>query len=119
MDKPALAQDDAVDLAEVFQGLASPTRLRVLIRLRRGPSTVTALADELEIGQATLSNHLRVLRQAKLVAGERDGRTITYRLFDDHVVAFFDQALLHLRHAQPGHRLSAATEPEPEPADSA
>jgi DNA-binding transcriptional ArsR family regulator len=49
-----------------------------------------------------LSNHLRILRHAKLVSGERDGRSITYRLFDDHVVAFFDQALLHLGHAQPG-----------------
>jgi DNA-binding transcriptional ArsR family regulator len=102
VDELTLNIESAGELAEVFQGLASPTRLRVLARLRRSPSSVTALAEELEIGQATLSNHLRILRQAKLVIGDRDGRSITYRLFDDHVVEFFDQALLHLGHAQPG-----------------
>lgn len=102
MDDVIFSSQNAGELAEVFQGLASPTRLRVLVRLRQSPCSVTSLAEELGIGQATLSNHLRILRHAKLVSGERDGRSITYRLFDDHVVAFFDQALLHLGHAQPG-----------------
>ena len=102
MDELTLNIESAGELAEVFHGLASPTRLRVLARLRQSPSSVTVLAEELEIGQATLSNHLRILRQAKLVIGDRDGRSITYRLFDYHVVEFFDQALLHLGDAQPG-----------------
>ncbi|WP_256922024.1 helix-turn-helix transcriptional regulator [Leifsonia sp. NCR5] len=102
MSEVVFDAQSAVELAEVFQGLASPNRLRVLMRLRQAPSTVTALAEELEIGQASLSNHLRILRHAKLVTGDRDGRSVTYRLFDDHVIEFFDQALLHLGHAQPG-----------------
>ena len=90
--------EQAHDLATVFQALAYPTRVRIIARLRQGASSVTALADELEIRQATLSNHLRVLRQARLVVGDRNGRTISYRLADDHVAAFFDQALMHLGH---------------------
>lgn len=98
MPEQHLTTADATALSEVFQALASPTRLRVLARLRQGPSPVTALAEELGIGQATLSNHLRVLRHARLVSGDREGRTIAYRLADEHVAAFYDQALQHLAH---------------------
>lgn len=110
MDEATLSEEDTIELAEVFQGLASPTRLRVLLRLRRSPCSVNVLADELETGQATLSNHLRVLRHARLVAGEREGRSVTYRLFDGHVTAFLDQALQHL-----GHTEVDETEDAPEP----
>ncbi|GAB3610759.1 hypothetical protein GCM10027414_28850 [Humibacter ginsengiterrae] len=88
----------AADLAEVLQGLASPTRLMILAHLRREPIGVTALARDLGISQATLSNHLRVLRHAKLVEGNRDGRSVTYSLYDDHVASFIDQAIIHLGH---------------------
>ena len=98
MADPTRTADPIAGLAEVFLALSSPTRLRVLARLRQGPSPVTALAEELGIGQASLSNQLRILRHARLVAGDRDGRTVSYRLYDDHVKDFFDQALLHLRH---------------------
>lgn len=90
--------EHAHDLATVFQALAYPTRVRIIARLREGPISVSALAEELGIRQATLSNHLRVLRQARLVVGDRDGRTISYHLADEHVATFFDQALLHLGH---------------------
>lgn len=95
-----LSVEAASDLAEVMQGLASSTRLLVVARLRQGARDVTSLSRELEISQATLSNHLRVLRHAHLVKGTRVGRSIVYSLFDDHVAAFVDEALMHLSHTR-------------------
>lgn len=61
--------------------LAQETRLDVFRRLvRAGRSGLPAgvLASELEVAPATLSFHLKELRNAQLVTSERDGRTIWY-----------------------------------------
>lgn len=85
-------------LAEIMQGLASPVRLRILSVLRERASTVTELSARLEVGQTTVSNHLRLLRHLDLVNGARDGRHIHYTLFDDHVTDLLDEAIGHLEH---------------------
>ena len=83
--------------------MQSPVRLRILRVLRIHPSTVTDLGMQLGIGQTTLSNHLRLLRNLSVVRGDRDGRHIHYVLFDDHVADLLDEAIGHLRHL-PGDR---------------
>ncbi|WP_292872602.1 metalloregulator ArsR/SmtB family transcription factor [Microbacterium sp.] len=89
---------NAERLAEIMQALASPVRLRILSALRIQPSTVTELGEMLQVGQTTLSNHLRLLRHLSLVSGSRDGRHIHYSLFDDHVTELLDEAIGHLEH---------------------
>lgn len=94
----ALSVAEAERLAEIMQGLASPVRLRILSMLRARPSTVTELSVRLDVGQTTVSNHLRLLRHLDLVTGDRDGRHIHYTLFDDHVTELLDEAIGHLEH---------------------
>ena len=57
----------------VLTALADPTRRTIFERLRRRPHTVGELADALRIRQPTASQHLRVLREARLVDDRRDG----------------------------------------------
>jgi DNA-binding transcriptional ArsR family regulator len=72
--------DPRVDL---LKELAEPLRLRVIDRLGHGgPATVSRLAAELGVPLPQLSNHLRRLREARLVAVERDGRQAVYSLAD-------------------------------------
>ena len=97
-----LSAADAERLAEIMQALASPVRLRILSALRVQPSTVTALSEQLHIGQTTASNHLRLLRHLSLVIGTRDGRHIHYSLFDDHVSELLEEAIGHLEHLPRG-----------------
>ena len=97
-----LSVADAERLAEIMQALASPVRLRILSVLRSRPSTVTELGERLELGQTTVSNHLRLLRHLSLVTGSRDGRHIHYALFDDHVTDLLDEAIGHLEHVPRG-----------------
>jgi DNA-binding transcriptional ArsR family regulator len=67
----------------LLKELADPIRLRVIDRLTNsGPATVTRLAEELGVALPQLSNHLRRLRNAKLVSAQRSGRQVTYELAD-------------------------------------
>jgi DNA-binding transcriptional ArsR family regulator len=67
----------------LLRELADPIRLRVIDRLGyEGPATVTRLAGELNVALPQLSNHLRRLRRAGLVAPQREGRQVIYALAD-------------------------------------
>ena len=60
-------------LARRLKALADPTRLAILDSLAGGPTTVTALAQAFDLAQPTVSNHVKVLREAGLVTNARDG----------------------------------------------
>lgn len=64
----------------VCSALADATRIRILYLLAQGPSNVTDLSDLLDLPQPTASRHLKVLRERDLVATERDGTSVIYRL---------------------------------------
>ena len=88
--------DEIEELAEIFKALSDPTRLRLVKLLsecspgertadecRGGPLCVNALAHELGVTQSAVSQHLRVLRHAGLVNGERRGPFVHYSLAQD------------------------------------
>ncbi|WP_299038708.1 helix-turn-helix transcriptional regulator [uncultured Pseudokineococcus sp.] len=83
--------------AELFATLASPRRLALVERLAQAPAAVGELAEDLGVPQPLVSQHLRVLRQARLVRGRRDGRTVTYEVVDEHVAHVVADALEHER----------------------
>ena len=78
-------EDMIAKVAERLRALADETRIRLLLRLKRGECNVTTLADELEIAQASVSKHLAVLRQVGLVDVNRVGTQAIYRVHDDSV----------------------------------
>lgn len=96
----ALAGPEAERLAELMQALASPMRLRIIDHLRGGPCSVTEMGDVLASNQATLSNHLRILRHLGLVVGTRNGRRVLYSLSDEHVAIVIQQARIHMLHTE-------------------
>lgn len=73
---------------KIFKALADKNRRKILTLLRDGDKTVSQLLENFEIGQATLSNHLSILRKAKLVDFKIDGKLRIYRLNEDLLVAF-------------------------------
>ena len=77
-------------VVERLRAVADESRLRILLRLRAGESYVTGLADELGIGQATVSKHLAVLRRAGLVEADRRGTQAVYRIKDESVFEMCD-----------------------------
>jgi DNA-binding transcriptional ArsR family regulator len=65
---------------DIYRAIADPTRRAILERLRAGPSPVNALAADFRQSRPAISKHLKVLKDARLVAEERDGRERRYHL---------------------------------------
>ena len=72
-------------LATFFQGLADPTRVRILELLAERPRTVSELQAELGLAQGRVSSHLACLRWCGYVVGTVDGRFNRYQLVDPRV----------------------------------
>jgi ArsR family transcriptional regulator len=71
---------ETVSCASKLRVLGDPTRLGVLEMLMQCPLSVTELTERLKVEQSLMSHHLRVLRDAGLVEGRKDGRAVRYRL---------------------------------------
>ncbi|CAL9501932.1 HTH-type transcriptional regulator NmtR [Actinosynnema sp. ALI-1.44] len=93
-----LDAESAATVAATLQALATPSRLRILARLRHGPCAVGELAEAIEMEQSAVSHQLRLLRALGLVVGTRHGRSIVYSLYDDHVAQLLDEAVYHIEH---------------------
>lgn len=76
-------------LARIGKATASPRRLELLDLLCQGPRTVEALGRLAGISVANASQHLQVLRSARLVEAEKEGLYVTYRLADPEVCDFY------------------------------
>jgi len=100
----ALDPSSATKVAETLQALASPNRLLILTRLRQSPCTVTDLSAAVGMEQPAVSHQLRLLRTLGLVTGDRTGRNIVYRLYDNHVAQLLDEAIYHIEHLRLGAR---------------
>jgi len=85
--------------ARVGRALASPKRLELLDLLAQGERTVEDIAEQIEAPVKSTSAHLRVLRQAQLVATRREGTFVFYRLADDEAVRLLRslEAVAHRR----------------------
>jgi rhodanese-related sulfurtransferase len=76
-------------LARLGKAVAAPKRLELLDLLCQGPRTVEALAEQAALSIANASQHLQVLRAARLVEAEKQGLHVEYRLAGDDVCRFF------------------------------
>ncbi len=81
-----LAAAQAVELARVFKALGDPVRLRLLSLIAShvgGEACVCDLTGVFDLTGPTISHHLRVLREADLIVGDRRGTWIYYRVRPD------------------------------------
>jgi ArsR family transcriptional regulator len=73
----------ATDLARMFKALGDPTRLRLLSRITSAPDGEICVCDltgdDFDVSGPTISHHLKTLREAGLIEGERRGTWVYYR----------------------------------------
>jgi ArsR family transcriptional regulator len=82
--------DIEVIQASLLRALASVHRLRIIHLLGTGRVEVHELATELQLPQATVSQHLAAMRSVGLVAATREGRTVWYELTDPEILLACD-----------------------------
>src|SRR5689334_17120163 len=87
--------------ARIGHALSSPKRIELLDLLAQGEKTVEVLAEQVATPVKNTSAHLRVLRQARIVATRREGTSIYYRLADDSAQQLL-RALQSLGHRRLG-----------------
>jgi ArsR family transcriptional regulator, zinc-responsive transcriptional repressor len=80
---------------ELLRVLSAPARLAIVAELTERPCPVHELVERLEMSQPLVSQHLRVLRGARLVGVERHGREAVYSLADQHVGHIVADAVQH------------------------
>ncbi|KHL09992.1 DNA-binding transcriptional ArsR family regulator [Mumia flava] len=101
-----------VDLAaEVFTLLADPTRIRIILVLRSGESSVGNLAETVGKSPAAVSQHLAKLRWGRIVRARQEGNRVYYSLVDEHARTLVTQAVFQAEHAvdeQPAHHAPSA-----------
>lgn len=88
LSEGAVTSERAEAMAPVLSALADPTRLRIVSILLEAPDGSCCGCDmeqPLELSQPTISHHLRVLREAGLVEGERQGRWVHYRVVPERL----------------------------------
>ncbi|QNP68606.1 helix-turn-helix transcriptional regulator [Streptomyces roseirectus] len=83
--------------SELLKALASPVRVGIVRELARGGKYVHELVAVLGVSQPLVSQHLRVLRNSRIVTTQRQAREIQYFLTDEHVAHIVLDAI---RHAQ-------------------
>lgn len=91
------APGELARLAETFQMLSNPTRLRIVDVLATREMCVQDLAAVVGASPSAVSHHLRQLRQMQIVRCRREGRRAYYRLDDEHVASLYAIGRAHVR----------------------
>ena len=93
---PSLSQNEITILAETFRLLGDPSRLKILLSCVPAPISVGDIAERLDLSVTLVSHHLRLLRGARLVKGDRQGKQIFYAIADQHVSHVLQDMATHI-----------------------
>ncbi|MCA9259056.1 MAG: winged helix-turn-helix transcriptional regulator [Planctomycetales bacterium] len=86
----------ARELAEFLRALSHPRRIQILEELRNAEHDVATLAHATGLAQPNVSQHLMVLRAHRIVAAQRQGRRVMYRLCSTDLADWLTQGMAFL-----------------------
>jgi DNA-binding transcriptional ArsR family regulator len=90
---PAISPDALAKAVEVLRGMAYEHRLHILVLLRAGAATPSALAEAIPAHSTAVAHHLRHLVNAGLVRRRRTGRRVVYSLPGEAAGRLIDEVL--------------------------
>jgi DNA-binding transcriptional ArsR family regulator len=79
-DRRCRAQEEGARMNDTFKALSDPTRRQIIQLLKVRDMTAGEIADQFTISKPSISHHLNLLKQARLVRDERQGQNIVYSL---------------------------------------
>ncbi|CAD6510450.1 hypothetical protein LMG28727_00344 [Paraburkholderia kirstenboschensis] len=88
--------DTIAPLADLFRLLGDPTRLRIVLACVDERRAVGAIAEELNLSPSLVSHHLRLLRAARIVRAQRQGKQVFYLAADRHISTMLAGMLEHV-----------------------
>lgn len=84
------------ELADLFHLLGDPTRLRIVLACLEAPISVGDIASKLDLSGSLVSHHLRLLRAARILKADRQGKQVFYAAADQHVSEMLADMLEHV-----------------------
>lgn len=84
------------ELADLFRLLGDHTRLRIVLACVDVPIAVSDIAARLELSGSLVSHHLRLLRAARIVKADRQGKQVFYAAADQHISRVLADMLEHI-----------------------
>ncbi len=96
----ATSDDRVVPLADLFRLLGDPTRLRIVLACVEQKRAVGSIAESLGLSGSLVSHHLRLLRAARIVRAERQGKQVFYVAADRHISGMLAELLEHVAEPQ-------------------
>ncbi|MCZ4798205.1 ArsR/SmtB family transcription factor [Legionella pneumophila] len=90
-----LTQDQIITLSDILHLMGEPNRLKLLIACLERPTSVSELAEQLQLSVPLTSHHLGLLRSSRLLMANRDGKHIYYSIYDIHVRCILADMLKH------------------------
>lgn len=96
MPAPVYTTRTLAAAGDLLRALAAPVRIAIVLQLLESDRCVHDLVDALRVAQPLISQHLRVLKSAGVVRGERRGREVVYSLVDDHLAHIVVDAVAHV-----------------------
>ena len=96
IQKELLEEDTIIDIAELFKVFADSTRVKIINVLLENKLCVSDIATLVGGTQSAISHQLRILKSAKLVKYTKIGKTVYYKLSDDHVKKLFNIGKEHI-----------------------
>lgn len=88
--------NDNQTLAEFFKLFSNKNRLDIILALKAQPLSVNDISQRCQLSQSLVSQQLKLLKTARIVTSERQGKTITYSLFDRHILHLIKDVSEHL-----------------------
>ena len=99
--KSKMPDDDLLfDIAENFKVFGDSTRMKIISALLEDELNVSEIAAITNSTPSAISHQLRVLKQAKLVKGRKDGKAVYYSLDDEHVRTIYEIGKEHVEEEQ-------------------
>jgi DNA-binding transcriptional ArsR family regulator len=98
----SITDDQAIELAEMFRLMGDPSRLRIILACLDAPTCVSDVATRTRLSPSLVSHHLRLLRAARILRAERQGKQVFYAPADEHVRCTIADMVAHVgEHADP------------------
>jgi ArsR family transcriptional regulator, lead/cadmium/zinc/bismuth-responsive transcriptional repressor len=102
----SIAEDQTIELAEMFRIMGDASRLKIILACLEAPICVSDIALRTKLSPSLVSHHLRLLRAARVLRGQRQGKQIFYGAADDHIRCVITDMVAHVRESSEAPEIS-------------
>lgn len=95
-DPLSISDRQAIDLAEMFRLMGDASRLKIILACLDTPTCVSDIAVRTRLSPSLVSHHLRLLRAARVLRAQRQGRQVFYAAADEHIRCVITDMVAHV-----------------------